>query len=650
MQAFRYLEALVADRNDDRNIDFTPGWEAESAENLRPQVCGLASRTLPGEPVRANLEIQTAESAVAESPQLVGDEFPVPQLGNGLYPAINEPKPSPPPRFRGRDLAGQTPERFDESAFAGTAESRCDGSSVFIMARFSSPATMCPMNSRLTTASSLTSLRTTGRGPRPVCTAHRACELANTILGFSVNGSSHAEIGPDAFASDSSVPEVLVWTARALCCTKTGRLGSGRGRASCGGTSAMCADWDIGSDQPVVRLLAFHLPQFHPIPENDRWWGKGFTEWTNVAKAEPLFRGHDQPRLPADLGYYDLRLPEARAAQAVLAKSYGIEGFCYWHYWFHGNRLLERPVEEILASGEPDFPFCLAWANESWSRSWLGDDREILIEQSYSEEDDRAHARHLLRAFSDPRYIRIHGRPMLVVYKPTALPDAQRTTDIFRHECTRSGLPEPYLVGIDAHCPGTDMRRLGFDMTEHHEPQLGVFGPEVFQDAPRLSRLKRNLRQGIPSSIFKVYSYVDSTRLMARLRPAFPHFPCCFAGWDNTARRGRHAIVIRGSTPELFGDQLALLAESVLHKDPQERVVFINAWNEWAEGMYLEPDVKFGHAYLRSVAQVLEDLRPQQELVGAGQHTQARCSLEGSSDGNEPRPEFETHASTGRLR
>ncbi len=140
----------------------------------------------------------------------------------------------------------------------------------------------------------------------------------------------------------------------------------------------------------TARVIAFHLPQFHPIPENDRWWGKGFTEWTNVAGAAPLFRRHDQPRRPADLGYYDLRLPEARAAQAELARRYGVEGFCYWHYWFHGTRLLERPVNDILASGDPDFPFCLAWANESWSRSWLGDNREILIEQRYSEADDRA--------------------------------------------------------------------------------------------------------------------------------------------------------------------------------------------------------------------------------------------------------------------
>ena len=261
----------------------------------------------------------------------------------------------------------------------------------------------------------------------------------------------------------------------------------------------MAGDASTSGNRPSVRLIAFHLPQFHPIPENDRWWGRGFTEWTNVARAKPLFRGHDQPRLPADLGYYDLRLPEARRAQAELAASYGIEGFCYWHYWFHGTRVLERPVDEILASGEPDFPFCLAWANESWSRSWLGDAREVLVDQKYSEKDDRAHARWLAKAFADLRYIHVNGKPLLVVYKPMDLPEAKRTTDIFRDECRRLGQREPYLVGVDAHCPGTDMRELGFDTTEHHEPQLGVLGPDAFDDAPRSAKFIRNLRSGVLS-------------------------------------------------------------------------------------------------------------------------------------------------------
>ena len=356
-------------------------------------------------------------------------------------------------------------------------------------------------------------------------------------------------------------------------------------------------------------MIAFHLPQFHPILENDQWWGQGFTEWRNVSRARPLFRGHYQPRLPADLGYYDLRVPETRQAQAELAKAYGIEGFCYWHYWFHGNRLLERPVDEILASGEPDFPFCLAWANESWSRSWLGDEREVLVEQKYSEKDDRVHARWLARAFADPRYIHVNGRPMLVVYKPMDLPDAKRTTDIFRDECRRLGQPEPYLVGIDAHCPGTDMRQFGFDTTEHHEPQLGVLGPDAFNDLATRAKLGRNLLRGIVSPTLKVFSHRRAVARMARIRPSFPHFPCCFTGWDNTPRRGRQAIVMVNSGPEVFRSQLGEMTRSVLHKDHEERVVFINAWNEWAEGMYLEPDVKFGHAYLEAVAGVLAGAR-----------------------------------------
>ena len=323
-------------------------------------------------------------------------------------------------------------------------------------------------------------------------------------------------------------------------------------------------------------------------------------------------------------------MPEARQAQAELAHSYGIEGFCYWHYWFHGKRLLERPVDEIIASGEPDFPFCLAWANESWSRTWLGDSRQILVEQTYSERDDRAHACWLATAFADPRYIHIDGRPMLVVYKPMDLPSAQRTTDIFRDECRRLGQPEPYLVGIDAHCPGTDMRQFGFDATEHHEPQLGVLAPDAFRDDPRASKFIRNLHRGILSPTKKVYSHRAAALLMARVRPAFPHLPCCFTGWDNTARRGRHAIVMVESGPEVFRSELSEMTRKVLHKNHQERVVFINAWNEWAEGMYLEPDAKFGHAYLNVIADVLTDLQLLHQPAGADEHIRVGARLTGS--------------------
>ena len=198
----------------------------------------------------------------------------------------------------------------------------------------------------------------------------------------------------------------------------------------------------VGDD---VRLIAFYLPQFHPIPENDRVWGKGFTEWTNVTKAKPLFRGHYQPHLPADLGFYDLRLPEARQAQAELAQEYGIYGFCYYHYWFNGKRLLQRPFDEVLQSGEPAFPFCLCWANEHWTRAWDGDLNGVTVEQRYSEEDDRNHIHWLLTAFRDRRYIRLNGRPLFLVYRAHDLPSPLRTTTLWREEAQKAGVGELYL-------------------------------------------------------------------------------------------------------------------------------------------------------------------------------------------------------------
>jgi lipopolysaccharide biosynthesis protein len=344
--------------------------------------------------------------------------------------------------------------------------------------------------------------------------------------------------------------------------------------------------FEIAADAPRARLLAFYLPQFYPIPENDRWWGRGFTEWTNAAQARPLFDGHYQPHLPADLGFYDLRAPEVREAQAALARRHHIEGFCYWHYWFHGTRLLERPFDEVLASGRPDLPFCLSWANETWSRRWHGTGaaHEVLQEQSYSADDDRAHARWLMRAFADARYLRVQGRPLFVVYRPTDLPDPQRTTDILRSECTRAGMPEPYLVGCNSHADH-DYRQLGFDATLEFEPQLGLL-------------------PGPTADGLKIYDYPFARRRMAARRRDFPVHPCIFVRWDNTPRRGENGIVFINSTPEAFEAGLQEVVERVEHRPFDERIVVINAWNEWAEGNHLEPDLRHGLAYLEAVKRV----------------------------------------------
>ncbi|RUL84930.1 glycosyltransferase WbsX family protein [Tautonia sociabilis] len=358
----------------------------------------------------------------------------------------------------------------------------------------------------------------------------------------------------------------------------------------------------------VARLLAFHLPQFHPIPENDEWWGRGFTEWTNVARARPLYPGHEQPKLPSDLGFYDLRLPEARAAQAELARASGIEGFCYWHYWLHGRRLLERPVNEILASGEPDFPFCLGWANHSWVRRWLGGNRETFVEQRYSAEDDQEHARWLAEAFADPRYVRVGGRPLFLVFHPQHLPDPRRTTGAIREACARRGLPDPYLVGAGSPEIGMDMRSLGFDITEFHEPHL-LRLPMASWDGSGKRRLLYNLKRGVPSARLKVYRYRDAFEQACAMAEAvaddYPHLPCCFSGWDNTPRRGKDGIVMVGGSPELFAEHLGRCIARVADRPAEERIVFINAWNEWAEGMYLEPDLRHGSAYLEAVARVV---------------------------------------------
>lgn len=356
------------------------------------------------------------------------------------------------------------------------------------------------------------------------------------------------------------------------------------------------------------KVLAFHLPQYHPIPENDEWWGAGFTEWRNVARAIPLFPGHYQPHLPADLGYYDLRLHEVRQQQADLARHFGIDGFCYYHYWFSGKPLLERPVAEILNSGHPDFPFCLCWANENWTRRWDGQDQEVLISQHYSLADDEAHLLALLPYFHDSRYIRIHNKPLFLVYRASALPDPRATTSLWRQLAQQHGFDGLYLVKVESF-PTERSRQPeidGFDAALDFQPDWGSLPPPL-QPPFRWKLLnKLGLARPHPFRINRVYAYPDVVAAMLA-RPPVPYcrFPCVTPAWDNSARR-RHggATIFHGSTPEAYGHWLrsVLLDQPSLNNLP-EPIVFINAWNEWGEGNHLEPDLQLKHGYLEETRQ-----------------------------------------------
>lgn len=368
-----------------------------------------------------------------------------------------------------------------------------------------------------------------------------------------------------------------------------------------------------------ARAVAFYLPQFHPISENDTWWGKGFTEWTNVVAGRPRYAGHYQPHSPTELGFYDLRVPETRQAQADLARAAGIEAFCYYHYWFRGKRLLNRPIDEVLASATPDFPFCLCWANESWSRAWSGREHDVLIQQDYDNADDMAHIAWLCDAFADPRYLRIDGRPLFLVYMPENLPDAPRLLAQWRREAiSRIGV-DPYFCAVRTGFSTRDvtgLRALGFDGVVEFEPNRENFPadknvtghavsalhrllPTRLYDALRNSQWvgKRNL-----NTIVDYAAYVD--RSIARPVLDDAAYPVVFPSWDNTARR-TSATIIENHDADQYQRWLKDAVERVSRRQPEQRLVFLNAWNEWAEGCHLEPDSKHGQDFLEATARAL---------------------------------------------
>ena len=347
--------------------------------------------------------------------------------------------------------------------------------------------------------------------------------------------------------------------------------------------------------QRAVQVVAFYLPQFHPIPENDAWWGPGFTEWTNTAKARPLFRGHYQPHVPADLGYYDLRLPETRTAQAEMARAHGVAAFCYYHYWFAGKQLLERPFQEVVSSGEPDFPFCLCWANESWTGIWHGAPGRVLIEQTYpGPSEDKAHFAALLPAFTDPRYLKVDGKPLFMIYSPLNLPEPRATADRWRSMAVEAGLGGLHLVGNEK--GPWKARDLGFDAAVPRD--LGV----VKHSGPRLLRAVRRRMRRARRVPVDVYPYREAIRCLERARHDLQDvYPFVVPNWDNTPRSGRAGLVLHGSTPELFRVHLRDAVATAMSKPVGRRLVFVKSWNEWAEGNHLEPDRRFGRAYLEVV-------------------------------------------------
>jgi hypothetical protein len=369
------------------------------------------------------------------------------------------------------------------------------------------------------------------------------------------------------------------------------------------------------------RIIAFYLPQFHPIPENDQWWGKGFTEWFNVGKAKPLFRGHKQPKIPTDLGYYDLRIPEVRIEQAEMARNVGIEGFCYWHYWFgNGKQLLERPFNEILETGKPDFPFCLGWANEDWkAKTWEqnGDDT-VLIKQEYPGNQDHIdHFISLLKAFKDERYITVDGKPLFLVYNPSLIPDTSRFIETWKGMAEEHGLNGLYLVAHAKPIP-----TLHIENKQKYFHDLLSFGYDGIYTNNIISAMNFNRNNLLHYTDWvckwiyrkitgRPYIY-DFEKILKYLinqdNKKLNYFPGLICGWDHTPRSGRRGQVMINFNAKNWSKHLKSVFELIKHKPHEYQIVFLKSWNEWGEGNFMEPDCYDGHFKLTVLKSVLKEI------------------------------------------
>ncbi|MEI6300029.1 MAG: glycoside hydrolase family 99-like domain-containing protein [Betaproteobacteria bacterium] len=440
--------------------------------------------------------------------------------------------------------------------------------------------------------------------PKAMAIAKRRYKfIYSGLRGFNDAGVSQYAVRRDASALQDSANNYSVFSNHLL-----GALLEGTADRHYASSRRSLDQWtDSSGAAPTekrARVIAFYLPQFHPVPENDLWWGKGFTEWTNVVQARVLFEGHEQPHLPADLGFYDLRLHETRMEQAEMAAQFGIEGFCYWHYWFAGRRMLERPFSEVLASGKPDFPFCLGWANHSWTGIWKDEPDRMLIDQTYpGEADDRAHFACLLEAFRDHRYITVDGKPMLVIFKPTDIPKSKQCFDLWRELAIKAGLKGLYIVGINMQ-DFKNPTELGLDAVTMSTLAVVNTSNALLNEASRLVwGVRRKLSLGGP----RVLEYSEAIKHLVPDLNQFDceAYPCVFPRWDNTPRKGRKGLVLENSTPELFEQHLQEAVSAVSDRADEHKIVFLKSWNEWAEGNYLEPDMKWGLQYLQALKRVV---------------------------------------------
>ena len=376
-----------------------------------------------------------------------------------------------------------------------------------------------------------------------------------------------------------------------------------------------------------ARVIAFYLPQFHPVETNDKYWGKGFTEWRNVVTARPLFKGHYQPKLPADLGFYDLRIPEVREKQAELAKEAGVEGFCYWHYWFgNGEEVLERPLDEVTRSKKPDFPFCIGWANHSWkTTTWTknntGQEDVCIFEQKYlGQEDDILHFNRLLETFKDPRYIKVEGKLLFVIYDIKSFTNFLDFKDHWNKLALENGLKGFYFVSHTSSFGQTSMKNLkNIDLElkkSIKEPlTLGADGVEILNMKYSEFKAKGVFHKMYASVLRKVLKnrYIEKYDFRQIIKYSVPYgiehknvFPEIIDGNDRSPRAGRRAIIYYNVTPDAFYDEAKMVIDAVQNKDFDHRLVFLNSWNEWGEGMYMEPDLKYGKGFIHSLRKALE--------------------------------------------